>query len=250
VQQRRADLPLVISYCGDDLNGTVGPAGGTTLKSMVIVLLSQLAAFRADAIICKSDRLRDRLWRGKDRRRAHVIPNGVDLARFCPGDRSAARRELGLDPDERLVFFPHPRQEPVKRFDLAEAAIASLAASGMKARLWVPDKVPHARMPLHYQAADCLLLVSDREGSPNAVKEALCCDLPVVSVDVGDVPGWVSLAPGSQLVERTPESIASGIRQVLERGGRADGSEIRQRVGMDAIAEQVMTVYRNACARR
>lgn len=243
-------LPLVVSFCGDDLNGTARAGGGSSLKSRLTVLLSQIAARRADGIICKSDRLRDRLWRATDRARAAVVPNGVDTGRFTPGDRALARRRLGLDAGERLVFFPHARHQAVKRVDLAEAAVAQLEETGMPIRLWIPDHVPHDLMPLHYQAADCLLLTSDREGSPNAVKEALCCDIPVVSVDAGDVSRWLGMVKGCALVDRSPAAIAAGIRQVLDGPGRVDGSEIRREISLDGTARKVIEIYQRARARR
>ncbi len=245
-----SSLPVVVSFCGDDLNGTPRAGGGSSLKSRLTVFLSQLAALRADGIICKSDRLRNRLWRSHDRSRAVVIPNGVNTDAFAPGDRAAARRALGLDMTERLVFFPHARHQTVKRFDLAEAAVALLVAAGVKVRLWTPDRISHDQMPLHYQAADCLLLTSDREGSPNAVKEALSCDVPVVSVDAGDVSHWLHMIAGCALVERTPAAIAQGIQQVLDGPGRVDGSPVREQLGLSGIAARVIDVYRRALSRR
>src|SRR5690349_6620714 len=85
-------LPLVVSFCGDDLFGTPNGRGRTTLKSRLGVWLSRLAARRADRIICKSEELRDALPAWVSRERVHVIGNGVDTARFCPGDRTLARK--------------------------------------------------------------------------------------------------------------------------------------------------------------
>lgn len=243
-------MPMVVSFCGDDLNGTVRASGGSSLKSHITVFLSQLAGLRADGIICKSHRLRDRLWRARDRARAEVVPNGVDTARFRPGDRVTARNALGVGLEERLVFFPHSRHQAVKRFDLAEAAVTQLAEQGMKVRLWIPEQVPHDQMPLYYQAADCMLLTSDREGSPNAIKEALCCDIPVVSVDAGDVSRWLGMVAGCALVDRTPSAIAEGIRQVLAGPGSVDGRAIREQVGIQEIAARVIEIYQRARSRR
>jgi len=49
------------------------------------------------------------------------------------------------------------------------------------------SKVYYTEMPWYYSAADAMILCSDSEGSPTSVKEALACNLPVVSTDVGDV---------------------------------------------------------------
>jgi glycosyltransferase involved in cell wall biosynthesis len=237
-------LPLVVSFCGDDLNGSSNGRGGITAKSRITRQLSFLAAYRADAIICKSAALRDRLPRVRDRERAHVIPNGVDTTVFHPGDRTAARGRLGVGSDEHLVLFPHAvTQRAVKRFDLAEAAVERLHAEGMNVRLWVVAGVPPRDMPDYYRAADCLLLTSDHEGSPNVVKEAIVCDVPVVSVDAGDVTRWMALAAGCRVVAREPGDIARGIAEVLAGPRRVDGSRVRNEIREDAVAAKIVAIY-------
>lgn len=247
-------LPLVVTYYGDDLLGTPDRRGrrdrGVTWKSRLIRGLGARAARRADALICMSDEMRAALPRAADRARAHVIPNGVDLGRFAPGERALARARLGLAPAERLVLFPNTPDEPRKRLDRAEASLRRLAADGVAARLWVVTRVPHDQMPDHYRAADCLLLTSDWEGSPNVVKEALCCDLPVVSVDCGDVAHWLALAPGCELVERDPAAIAAALARLLRRGAGVDGAAARRELDVHRVAERVVAVYHEAIARR
>lgn len=241
------DLPLVVSFCGDDLNGTSNGRGGTTLRSRLARRLSYFAARRADAIICKSERLRLALPRRIDRERAHVIHNGVDVAAFHPGDRSDARRRLGLPADANIVLFPHSlRQRAVKRFDVAEAAIQILNTHGFAARLWVINGIPQDKMPDYYRAADCLLLTSDTEGSPNVVKEAICCNRPVVSVDVGDVRRWMDLAPGCLVVSRVPDEIAMAIAQVLRSHPSVDGTVVRDQLNLNGVAQGILGVYEEA----
>jgi len=242
-------LPLVVSFCGDDLLGTPDGRGGLTAKSRLARRLSHYAAGRADGIVCKSQGLRDALPVESDRQRALVIPNGVDTRVFNPGDPAAARRRLGLEPDEKVVLFAFSRGQRVKRLDIAQAAIERLAGRGVRARLSVIREIAPQAMPDHYRAADCLLLTSDSEGSPNVVKEALCCDLPVVSVDVGDVRRWLALASRSRLSSRHPDELASALADVLA-GGRDDGSRVRAEVGLAGIAQRILEVYRVAIARR
>jgi len=243
-------LPLVVTFYGDDLLGTPDRRGRLTLKSRAIRRIGYAAARRAQGVICMSEEMRQALPRAADRARARVIPNGVDTERFCPGNRVAARVRLGLDPAERLVLFPNTPREVRKRLDLAEAGVAALAAGGLAARLWVVTRVPHDHMPDHFRAADCLLLTSDWEGSPNVVKEALCCNTPVVSVEVGDVRRWLDLTPGCRLVERAPAAIAAGLRDVLCGPGRVDGSAVRDEVSADRVAARVLDVYGAVTARR
>jgi len=243
--------PLVVSFCGDDLMGTPDGRGGTLFVSRVARRLSWLAARRADAIICKSEGLRRALRRKADRDRAHVIGNGLDVTLFRPGDRRGARERLGLLLTERIVLFPHSRQQAaVKRLALAEAAIAELRERGVEARLWVVNGVAPDDMPDYYRAADCLLLTSEHEGSPNTVKEALACDLPVVSTDVGDVRRWVDHADGCRLVSPDTKSVADGLIEVLSGRPHVDGSKVREILGGTAVAKAVLMAYDEAMAAR
>jgi teichuronic acid biosynthesis glycosyltransferase TuaC len=243
-------LPLVVTFHGDDLLGTANGHGGVTLKSRLLRRLSHVAARRADALVCQSEAMRQALPRAADRSRAHVLPMGVDTERFSPGDRAAARARLGLDPAERLVLFPSTPTEPVKRLDLAEAGVRRVAADGVAVRLWVVTRVPHDQMPDYFRAADCVIVTSEWEGGPIVVKEALCCGIPVVSVDVGDARRWLELAPGCRLVERDPAAIAAGLREVLRGPGRVDGDAVRREASAERVAERLIEVYREAIARR
>lgn len=240
-------LPLVVTFHGDDLLGTPSLAGGITLKSRIGRWVSALAARRADGLICVSEQLRLALWGAEDRRRARVIPGGIDTARFCPGDRMAARSRLGLPLETKLILFPSTDKQR-KRLDLAEAAVGEVNAGNACVQLLVVSGVPSQQMPDYYRAADCLLLTSDWEGSPTVVKEALCCDLPVVSVDAGDAWRWLRLATGCALVERQVAAIASGLRAVLQGLGRVDGAPVRAEVDWRRIAREVIGVYRHVLA--
>jgi len=236
--------PLVVSFCGDDLLGTPAAGGGLTPRSRLAVGMSRWAATRSAAIICKSAGLAAALPRERDRRRAHVIPNGVDPARFHPGDRAASRDRLGLDHGEELVLFPHdPRQALQKRFALAEAAMAELRLRRPGARLLQVSGVPPGQMPDYYRAADCLLLTSRSEGSPNVVKEALACGLPVVSVDVGDVRRWVERASGGLIAADEPRELAGALDVVLSSGDPVDPAPLLAELDQAVVAARVAEVY-------
>ena len=77
--------------------------------------------------------------------------------------------------------------------------------------------LPQQQLNLYYSASDCLVLASKHEGTPNVVKEAMACNLPVVSVDVGDVPEIVRDVEGCHIVERRPEGLAAGLLRTLSR---------------------------------
>jgi teichuronic acid biosynthesis glycosyltransferase TuaC len=176
-------VPVVVSYRGSDLN----PCPSMNwLRSFMGRILSQLAVFSAHRTICVSEQLRQRLWWRRER--ALVIPTGVDTAIFHPHPRNDARFELGWDPREKVVLFNAGAAPRIKRLDLAEAALeAARQICGAIRFVVLNGEVPPKEVALIMNAADCLLFTSDWEGSPAIVQEALACNLPIVSVDVGDL---------------------------------------------------------------
>jgi teichuronic acid biosynthesis glycosyltransferase TuaC len=114
------------------------------------------------------------------RRRAQVLPCGVDVERFSPLARRAARAELGLDPDRPYLLFPADPSRPEKHHDLALAL-----ARAVDVQLLTLGAVDPARVPLWINAANVVLVPSEREGFGLAVLEALACDVPVLATPVG-----------------------------------------------------------------
>jgi len=176
----------------------------------------------------------------------HIVPNGVDLERFAPRDRRECRHRLGYREDRRHVLFPYDPSRAVKGFDLASAALDIVRRSDPNVEMRIVRGEPPESMPLHYNAADLLLFTSFREGSPNAVKEALACDLPVVAVASGDVVERVARTRGCHLVARSPEELASAILAVLaDPDPRASGRAAVEELDIRATARRIIDLYRS-----
>ncbi len=205
---------------------------------------SRALARRIDAAVVMTEEMAQVLGRPD----AHVVPYGIDTAVFRPGDRQAARRTLGLPPEEGLVLFPYDPTRPEKRFDLIEAAMERVAAARPAgARLLTVHGRTPAELATHMQACDALVLASDTEGSPVAVREALACRLPVVSVDVGDVAEVLAGTSGSLVVERDPASIADGLLTVLAERPRPAPPESAG-LGCDSSARLLVQLYEHLVA--
>jgi teichuronic acid biosynthesis glycosyltransferase TuaC len=231
-------VPCALSFAGSDLNGSPDRA--------LSVPLSQLAAVLAAGVSVRSMAMRHALWWPPARRAAHVIPSGVDLSRFSPADRSEARRRRGLPAGPRvLVVNGHGRRRE-KRIELAEAAVARLP----DVTLEVVRDVPFDDMPLVYASSDLLLLTSLKEGSPNCVKEALACALPVVSVDVGDVGEVVAGLTNCAVVPAEPARLGDAIAAALADGrGCPEGpARMAARYSIEAMTEAFVGFYRGVVA--
>ena len=238
-------LPLVITYQGSDLNPCPGMS---PIRWGIGRMLSQVAALRATRIICVSRELRDRLWWRSHT--AAVLPSGVDTAMFRPMPKSDARAQLGWADDEKIVVSSAGTDPPRKRLDLAQAAIRTAESTCGKIRFIVLDgRTEHKEIPLLFNAADCLILTSESEGSPNVVKEAIACGLPVVSVDVGDVKERLRNVHPSHIVDRDPYELGAAIVQVLCDPRRSNGHEVVGEIAAENISERMLAIYRQVLER-
>jgi glycosyltransferase involved in cell wall biosynthesis len=232
-------IPLVITYRGSDLNPL--PAG-RGLRPAAARLLSQIAALRATRIVCVSRNLKSRLW--WRRARARVWPTGVDPEVFQPEARNKLREELGWREEERVVLFNAGFDARNKRQDLAESALEQARQWTPSARLEVLDgNTEPVRVPDLMNAADCLLVTSDAEGSPTIVQEALATNLPVVSVDVGDIAERLEGVASSCVVERDPYAIGRALAEVLSPPRRSDGRRKAQEFSATRIARELGRMY-------
>jgi glycosyltransferase involved in cell wall biosynthesis len=243
------DRPVVVSFCGTDLLGgrTVGTCSRLALRYGVFA--SRRAARRAAGIVVKSRNLFDALPSSVDRTRVWIIPNGIDFSRFRPRDRSECRRELGWEQSRKHVLFPAVSTRPEKRFALAQAAVAALNGAG-SVELHALSGVPNAEVPVWMNAADVVVLTSTHEGSPNAVKEALACNVPVVSVDVGDVRDRVVGIEGCFIAEATPEDLAAKLAMVFARSRPVEAREHVAELSLQSVAERLQDVYQLVTAAR
>jgi teichuronic acid biosynthesis glycosyltransferase TuaC len=233
--------PVVISYCGNDLH-----AGASVSKTRTYlgIFLSNIAALRAKALVCKSAQLRQELW--WCRHRAVVIPSGIDLELFCPGSRDNARKQLGWEAERPIVIL-HVRNTPMnKGLSLARAAMQIVQSGIPGAELRLIENVEPDKMPLWYRAADVLLCASRFEGSPNVVKEALACNLPIVSTPVGDVPERLADVQPSAVVARDAKAIGEALVKVLLERRRSNGREHVASLSLENVAQRVVEVYRTA----
>jgi glycosyltransferase involved in cell wall biosynthesis len=181
---------------------------------------------------------------------AVVIPCGVDFDVFKPMDKRRSREQLGLPADKRLVLFVGNYPEHRKRFDIVRDAVELLKAKGMDVDLITAYKQTYDKVPIYMNACDAMALPSEREGSPQVVKEAMACNLPVVSVDVGDVPDVLAGVRNCYVCQREPGPIAEKLASILERCERSDGRAKTARYELGAIAKRIVLVYEEVVGRR
>ena len=236
--------PVVLTYHGSDILGEIGPDGRYTRAGRLKVLLSKALGFVVAERIIVAERLRTRLWS------ATLIPMGVDMKLFAPRPRKEARQALGLDPGRKYILFVANPGNRCKRFDIAEAAVGILAADEPDVELLPVYQVTHDRVPVYMNASNVLVMTSDHEASPCVVKEALASNLPVVSVDCGDVRERLAGVDGSFICERDPRDVAARLREALRFDGTHDGRRHVEAISLENTARLTIAVYEKALRKR
>jgi D-inositol-3-phosphate glycosyltransferase len=219
---------------------------------------------------------------GADPARTLVVPPGVDLQRFTPGDRAAARRAVGV-PDDALLLLFVGRIQPLKAPDVLLGAAARMLADdpSLRARLRVhvvgapsgsgleaPRKLeelaaalgiadvvrflppqPRERLADHYRAADVAVVPSHNESFGLVALEAQACGTPVVAARVGGLRTAVSDGVSGVLVEgHDPADYAAAIRSVLSRRELLAAGARRHaaRFSWDRTADSLVAAYSSA----
>jgi glycosyltransferase involved in cell wall biosynthesis len=234
--------PVVVTYWGSDLLGIPRADASISVAKRIRRTVQRGHARVVSQTITQSRRM-ESVLPATVRRRNLVIPSGTDSNLFRPIDRSRAREQLGWHPSEPVALFAANPKVPVKRHWLAEEACDRAAREVAGLRLHVAAGVAPDMMPTLMSAADCLLLTSSSEGSPNVVKEAIQCDLPVVTTRVGDVDEVLSGVEPSWICASNPDELASALTECVQEPRRSNGRRASIWLRSESIARQHLDLY-------
>lgn len=239
-------VPVVVSYCGDDILGTISAKGKPTVFSRVAVMAGRILSHHADAVIVKSREMANKL----KQKNVYIIPHEIDFEVFHPVEKAEARAVLGLDPRKKYLLFAANPQIPVKRFPLAKAVAEELCKQDPSVELLVVYKEPQDRLALFMNACDALVFTSYQEGSPNVVKQAMACNLPIVATDVGDVLEVIGGTKGCYVCKPDVGEFVRHITDILRHCQRTRGHEQVQHLAGPVVAQKIVQVYEQVLKRR
>jgi glycosyltransferase involved in cell wall biosynthesis len=235
--------PLVVTYLGSDLLGAATERGGVSIAWRGRRRVMRAGSRLPRRTITRSAQMEAALPAAV-RRRNSVLPAGVDETVFRPMSRQEARATLGWPADERVVLYASNPAVPGKRYRLAAEAVE---ASGLaNTRLHVLDGVAPGDVPIAMNAADCLLFSSAREGSPNVVKEAVMCNLPVVATRAGDIDLTLDGVEPSWICGDDAAELGAALIECLTSPTRSNGRAHAGRLTAHSVAERIVAVYEDA----
>ncbi len=218
---------------------------GTDVSHPRTRLATALVLPRVDLPAVVSQALLPELPGAGARRRAEVLPCGVDTGRFRPIARASARAELGLDPERPYLLFPADPARAEKRYDRAVAVAERTGATLLALGSVEPEEVP-----LWVNAANAVIVPSEREGFGLAVLEALACDVPVLATPVGVHPEALEGVPGTVCAPFDSAVWARAAEAHLDDADpRIEGRATAERYSSRAMAERVLDAWGRALAR-
>ncbi len=173
------------------------------------------------------------------RRRVALLPCGVDVRRFAPAPREHARAALGLEPNGRYLLFPADPARPEKRFDRARAVAGEIPLLALRG-------IDPSEVPLWVNAADAVLVPSERESFGLAVLEALACDVPVLATPVGIAREALAGIPGTLCSPFEAGAWRAALDRLLAREDpRVPGRAAAERYSAERTAQDVFAAWQS-----
>jgi teichuronic acid biosynthesis glycosyltransferase TuaC len=240
-------LPVVVTYHGSDLLGAINRRGKKTPFSRLAVAAGQVLAQWVDAVIVQNEEMASKLNRKKG---VYIIPCEVDFDLFRPHPREDARAALGLDPQRKYLLFAANPSVPVKRFPLAKQVADHLRQQDPEVELLVAHRETQDRLALLMSASDALVFPSYQEGSPNIIKQAMACNLPITATDVGDVRQIIGQTTGCYVCAPEVTDFAARLTEILSSRCRTNGREQVRQFSGTAMAQKLIRVYEEVLERR
>jgi glycosyltransferase involved in cell wall biosynthesis len=229
VLQRKA--PVVITF-----------HNGETL-SKITNLITSFASLFAAYNIYVAQHIYD-LCFFKRKKNYMILPCGVEV-NVDELDKNTAKEELSLDKDRKYILFGGAFSNLRKNYPLLKQAVDLLNRNDIEVvemRGLTREEITKLMF-----ACDLFVLPTKSEGSPQALKEAMICNCPIVATDVADIKHLLGDLEGHYICSFEPEDVAGKIQQALNFFNRTNGRKRIIELGLDSetVARKIAKIYRS-----
>jgi len=222
-------VPVVITFHGSDIWNPYNK------------ILSWFANYLSSWNIFVSKRLYQGAKKFREDR-YDIITCGIDLDLFKTIRKEKARDLLNMKDKQIYILFSSSFSNTIKNYALAKKAIKIIGGI----ELLELKNYSREKVSLLMNACDLLLVTSHHESGPLVVKEAMACNCPIVSTDVGDVREMINNVEGCFICTFEPEDVTDKIKMALDFGKRTNGREMIIKLGLDSetIARKIIKIYK------
>jgi glycosyltransferase involved in cell wall biosynthesis len=175
-----------------------------------------------------------------------IIPNGVNIDIYTPNDKIKCQEFLNWDKAKKHILFPSNPKRVEKNFRMASDALKLMKSENIEVHFL--DQIPQIDVPIWMNGSDVILLTSFWEGSPNVIKEAMACNIPIVTTNVGDVSWVIANTKGCFICGFDPMDVKLKLDEALvfsQKIGRTNGRQRIIELGLDSgsVARRIVQIY-------
>lgn len=220
-------IPVITTYHGSDIHNAFA-----RFFSKMSIALSAYNVFVTTSLRLKSG----------TQSKSEVLPCGVDLKLFEPKDKNHSRAKFGYSATEKLVLFSGAFTNLVKNSTLALEVLNQIPG----AKLVELKNYRREEVSALMSAVDCCLMTSFTEGSPQFIKEAMACNCPIVSVNVGDVAERLNAVGNSYVVSYDLDEIVQKLKIIICSGMRSSGRDkiLQDKLSLEFVADRLIQIYK------
>lgn len=223
-------VPVITTFHGSDINNSK-----TRYASELVALLSFKTIYVSKKLLEKS--------LIKRKAKYNIIPCGVDLEIFKPMDRVDMRTKYRVDEQSFYILFSSSFSNHVKNYPLVEQAIKLI--TDKKIVVWELKDLSRQEVAERMNCVDACVMSSFSEGSPQFIKEAMACNCPIVSCNVGDVKEVIDGAENCYIANNHKEDFAIKLNKVLTNRQGSNGREKISSYDNRVIAKRIIELYKS-----
>jgi len=222
-------------------------------------MMTSLMSLRAKHVIYVAPHIREKVYfKAKN---YSIIPCGVTLKDCFLMDKAEARRQLGWSPDKKYIMFGGAFNNLRKNYPLLKEAVDKLSTLDFQIssiECIEMKGLSRAECILRMNAVDVFALPTKNEGSPQALKEAMACNCPIVATDVADIKHLLGDLPGHYVLpnkrgthadwvgdEHSASELAGLLKQAFAFNNRTNGRERIIELGCtnELVAKRIVKIY-------
>ena len=214
---------------------------GETLNTLVNLLCSFFSKW-AKHMVYVAQHIYDKcIFKSK---KYTIMPCGVEMPDMNITTYQEAREQLGWSNNKKYILFGGNFKNLRKNYPLLRDALAILERNDIE----VIEMKGFNRQEcvLRMSACDLFALPTKSEGSPQALKEAMACNCPIVATDVADIKHLLGDLDGHYICSFDPKNVAEQVEKALAFNSRTKGRERIIELGLtnDSVAMKLVDIYR------